>query len=192
MLGIGINLIKADYNRTTVFVHHLTDDITGTPLSICGADIENLMGGGPADGLLADITRGREPLFSDDSSRMCERCRAIYLSPGTEEQKSKRRLERWKRKEARRQLIREYERRIVEQLLARCPKYRQEMKLREPGGYSSADATCESCGLEWAFLVSARDGGRFTVWTDDESGKFSGRAEGHIGTESLEWIWVGC
>jgi hypothetical protein len=44
---------------------HLTDDVTGTPLPICGADIENLMGGGPADGLLADIKHGRDPLFSD-------------------------------------------------------------------------------------------------------------------------------
>ena len=72
MLRIGINLIKVDYNRETVIVHHLADDVTGRPLPVCGADIDDLTDGGPADGLLADIERGREPLFDDDSSRCAD------------------------------------------------------------------------------------------------------------------------
>jgi transcription elongation factor Elf1 len=189
MLAIGVNHSKEDFNRMIVYVHHLTDDVTGEPLPICGTDIENLMGGGPADGLLEDIKRGRDPLFSDDSSRMCERCRAIYLAPGTEEQKSRRRLKRWEGRQARRRLVKEYERRIAEQRLACCPRCQQAMELQTAGGYSSADATCSSCGLEWAFLVSVSHDGSFVVWADDASEKFSGRAEGHVNIEDLEWGW---
>lgn len=77
MLAIGVNHSKEDFNRTTIFVHHLTDDVTSEALPMCGADIESLMSGRPADGLLADIRRGRDPLFSDNSSRGRERPRHV-------------------------------------------------------------------------------------------------------------------
>lgn len=189
MLAIGINLVKVDYNRETVLVHHLTDDVTGKALPICGAGTENLMSERDAEGLLEDIKRGRDPLFGDNSSRMCERCRAIYLAPGIEEEKSERRLTRWRRKEARRNLIEEYERQVIAQWLGKCPKCQRNIEVKEPLGYSSAEAYCESCGLDWTFSVSTEHSGRFVIWADDETEKYKGRAEGHIKLKEICWEW---
>jgi CelD/BcsL family acetyltransferase involved in cellulose biosynthesis len=44
----------------------------------------------------------------DDAERMCGRCKQICLSSGTEEEKSGKRLARWKRKQAQLKLIEQH------------------------------------------------------------------------------------
>src|SRR5215211_5658656 len=121
MLSIGVHLITTDYNRRSVLVHHLLDDVTGEPLPICGADLEPRSDGDAGDFVEA-IQRGAEPMSKDDSERMCGRCKRICLSPGTEEEKSAKRLERWKRKQAKLRVIEKCKQTIITKQLDRCPQ----------------------------------------------------------------------
>jgi hypothetical protein len=120
MLSIGVHVITTDYNRRTVLVHHLLDDVTGKPLPICGADVE-LNNDGDASDLVEAFQRGDDPVSKDDSERMCGRCKRICLSSGTEEEKSKKRLVRWKRKQTELKIIERHEQTIIRKF-DRCPK----------------------------------------------------------------------
>lgn len=188
MLSIGVHLITTDYNRKSVLVHHLLDDVTGKPLPICGADLELHSDGDAADFVEA-IQRGDEPISNDDSERMCGRCKRICLSPGSEEEKSTKRLKRWNRKQAKLKVIETYEQEIIAQQLDRCPKCRSLLNAREPLGYEDHHANCDGCFLEWTFGILARADGTFTVFADDASEQHSGRAQGQVGLKEMVWKW---
>jgi len=189
MLRVGVNSVGTDYNRETVYVHHLTDEIAGKTIPICGADIFSLIDGGDADSMIDLITRGQKPFSDDGSSRMCVRCARAYLAPGTEEEKSEKRLVRWRRKEARSKLLESNKLLVLSQWLNRCPKCLETIVVKEPPGYYSAGAYCDRCRLEWSFLISVEPSGSFVIWADDDVEVHSGRAEGHINLKEIVWNW---
>lgn len=189
MLRVAVSYRKVNYNRDELFVYHLTDNITGKPIPICGIDAYDLTDEDEVDWLLQRIRERRNPIIDYERSRICERCRTIYLSPGEEEEKSKRRLARWKRKEARRKLIENYEQKVIENWLGHCPKCQSKVAIKEPRGYASCEARCESCNLEWTFSISAQLSGSFVIWAYDETERYNGKAKGHIKLKEINWEW---
>jgi transcription elongation factor Elf1 len=189
MLRVGVNYAKVNYDREEIFVHHLTDDVTGKPIPICGAGLYDLTDAGDADSLIETIKQGWKPFDTSESSRVCERCRRIYLAPGEEAEKSKRRLARWKRKEARRKLIEQYEQVVIETWPEHCPNCQSKTIVGEPRGFSSAQAKCQTCNLDWNFLIAAQVSGSFIIWADDETEKYSGRAKGDVNLKEISWEW---
>lgn len=78
---------------------------------------------------------------------------------------------------------------MIEMWLARCPKCHTKVGLMEPQGFSSAEAHCEVCGVDWRFFISAQESGTFVIWVDDEAEDVSGKATGHIELKELNWEW---
>lgn len=189
MLGVGINVVSADYNRRTVIVHHLTDDISGQPLPICGADITDLSNDGDATGLLEDIRLGKEKLFSDESSRMCGRCCRIYLRPGTDEEKSVQRLNRWKKRQAREEQLKTYKKLIIARHLNLCPTCDSTITPQPPEGYDDAEGVCTVCNVTWSFSVLPKPTGEFAIWAHEEE-KFRWRVNGNIQNPQVKLEWL--
>lgn len=187
MLSIGVHVITTDYNRRTVLVHHLLDDVTGKPLPICGADIE-LNNDGDAADFVEAFQRGDDPVSKDDSERMCGRCKRISLSLGTEEEKSEKRLARWKRKQTQLKLIEQHKQTLIRKL-NQCPKCLSALNAEEARGYETFYAVCRGCDLEWMFVISPKADGTFTAWADDASEKFEGTAKGHVEFQEIIWKW---
>jgi hypothetical protein len=175
MLSIGVHVITTDYNRRTVLVHHLLDNVTGKPLPICGADIE-LKNDGDATDLVEAFQRGDDPVSKDDSEQI------------TEEEKSKKRLVRWKHKQSQLQLIEQHKQTIIRKL-DRCPKCLSALNAEEARGYETFYAVCSGCDLEWMFVVSPKADGTFTAWANDASEKFEGTAKGHVEFQEIVWKW---
>jgi len=189
MLEIGVHVVTVDYNRTTILVHHLTDDVTGVRRPICGTEIDKLFNEGDPNYLLEKIRCGTTPLFDDASSQMCGRCSRIYLSPGSDELKSERRLTRWKRKKTRDETVETYKELIFTRWLNKCPKCQSTISIQEPSGYNTAEADCSICKVRWSFIVSAKANGRFVIWVEDTGDEYSGKTEGHIEIEQIDWNW---
>jgi hypothetical protein len=146
------------------------------------------MDGGDADDLVVRIIAGSDPLFSEDSSKMCARCGSIVLAPGDEEEKSRRRLARWKRKEARRKLVENYEKEIIARWLGNCPICRERIEIPEPSGYGS-ESQCKQCDIKWTLSILAEHTGTFRIWIDDETERHQGKATGHVRRETINWEW---
>lgn len=188
MLSIGVNLKKVDYNRKTVIVHHVTDDVTGSALSVCGAKIDNLLPGIDADYILEKLSQDDVSYFRDDDDVLCERCKKIHLSPQSKEEQSRNRLRRAKEKEAKKQLIKHYEGQLI-QYLKKCPRCETVTRSAEPLGFSFASTICDSCGVTWTFFGSVKHTGKFEIWVRDEPRLHDGKLHGHINDTGLLWEW---
>jgi hypothetical protein len=188
MLSIGVNLKKVDYNRKDVIVHHVTDDITGKPLPICGAKVDNLLSGIDAEYVLENLGRADFDYFRDETDLICERCKKIYLSPESEEGKSKKRLRRWEEKENRKRLVNQYKDELTK-YSEKCPKCEKVTRSAKPLGFSFASTTCDSCGVKWTFFGSAKHTGQFEIWVRDETRVHDGKLSGHIHDSETRWEW---
>jgi len=189
MLSIGVNFRRIDYNRKGVMVHHVTDDIVGKPLPICGANADNLLSCDDAEYVLENLGRADFDYFKNETDVMCGRCKKIYLSPKPEEEKSKKRLSRWNENENRKRLIKKYESELTK-YLEKCPKCEEVTKSAEPLDFSRAYTTaCDSCGLVWTFLRIAKHTGQFVIWVRDETRLHDGKLSGHIHDAEMSWEW---
>lgn len=189
MLSLGINVKKVDFNRKTILVYHIADDVTGKPTPICGAKIDSLSDSPDIDYILANLDKPDFDFPSDEEDIFCSRCKKVQLSPGSDEAKSRRRLARFTQKKRRHELVKFYEKKIFEELLGECPKCKNKLIVEEPYGNSSVSAACDHCKLRWDFLISAKHTGSFVVWVHDESRTQDGKAEGFVTDKKLEWIW---
>jgi hypothetical protein len=189
MLKLGVNSVGTDYNRKTIYVHHITDDITGKSVPICGADIYDFTDGGEAEPYLAILNQGRNPFDGDTSSRMCGSCIRAYSSKGSDEEKANRRLARSRRKEARAGKIKANKQTIISEWLHRCPRCQQPLIMAEPLGYTDAEGECKHCPLKWSFSILAEPSGNFVIFADDEDERVGGRGQGNIELKTIDWTW---
>lgn len=113
----------------------------------------------------------------------------ICLSPGSEEEKSTKRLKRWNCKQAKLKVIEKYEHEVIANQLNRCPKCSSLLNAREPLGYEDHYAYCDGCFLDWSFGILARADGTFTVFADDASEQHRGRGKGQVKSTEILWKW---
>ncbi len=188
MLSVKINVKKVDFNREILLVHHITDDVTGQAVPICGAKVDSLVGGCDEEYILENLGKPGFDYFKNDDE-MCSRCAKAHLAPGTDEKKSQRRLRRWNQKKEREAQKKNFETQIVSNFLAQCPKCSGKLTPQDEYGYSSMTSACTNCNLQWDFFVSVKHSGTFVVWAHDEFREYDGKLEGRINQESPAWIW---
>ncbi len=189
MLSVGINVKKVDFNRKTMLVYHVTDDVTGNPLPICGAKIDSLVSGSDVEYILTNLGREDFDYFKSDDSMMCSRCETVHLSPASDEDKSRKRLRRFELKQNQKKLKGSYEKQLAERYLNKCPKCGCQTESILTISPLFSDTFCKRCEVKWDFLGSVKHTGEFSIRVSDESGNQNGRIHGLIREPGPFWEW---
>jgi len=161
MLQTAFNLVNSDFNRTCVAVWHVLDDVTGQPLPICGDDRLELT---LCEGIVTveGLAQGSHLPEGDEA---CGRCLRALTAPGTDEEKSQRRLLRARRKKKAQRLEAELRPLVIQNYLNRCPICNSPLSQSEPG-FTHYVGKCENnaCGREWSFNIEIKGSGKFEIW----------------------------
>ena len=163
----GLTIVKQNFNRDTIYRYHFVEEFGKTLIPFCGTK-SKIVDTDEVGHWIKDIRNGKEIKLSDDSDRVCKKCVMSVLAPGSDQEKSKKRIDRHrKRKERENQKKLDRERKsklqaqIIERFLSKCVDCSEPLNSDASGFLTHHD--CEKCDVKWQYLISCKLDGLFEV-----------------------------